>query len=143
MAADTGAKPPRFRTQSEEAFMARVLLIEDDDTDRAILNRWLAKAGHEVAEAEDGKSGMKRCDALHPDVVVTDIFMPEADGIETTMRIVRSGWTKGVIAISGGGRMIGGACYLRHAKILGAREALRKPVDREALLQAVEAIAGA
>lgn len=121
--------------------MAVVLLVDDDDTYRCILRRWLVSKGHEVIEASNGRIGIEQCHKSHPDVVVTDVFMPEADGLEMSMDVVASQCAKGVIVLSGGGKTMTGECFLEYAKGLGANEAFQKPVDKERFLAAVASIA--
>ena len=120
--------------------MARVLIIDDDKMFRHLLKRWLNLAGHDVEEAETGKEGMNKCHVMRPDVVITDIFMPDADGIEMTLDAVQSQCARGIIVISGGGRTIDGLHFLDYAKRFGAFAAFQKPLEREKLLQAVDAI---
>jgi DNA-binding response OmpR family regulator len=129
----------RERRASEETIVARVLVVDDDVGLRRMVSRVLIDAGHQVTEAEDGVSGLRRFHAENPDIVIVDIVMPEKDGIQTIQEIKRIGSTAGLIAISGGG--VGdGALYLTIAKELGADVALQKPFRQEELVTAVDRV---
>ena len=84
--------------------MAKILIIEDDDEVREYLESVLSRAGYQCESACDGKEGVEIFLADPADLVITDIIMPEKDGIETIMELKRSNNTLKVIAISGGGR---------------------------------------
>lgn len=116
--------------------MARILVVEDDPQVRRMLRFTLMRAGHEVAEAANGAEGLRLCDEAAPDLIVTDIIMPEMEGLETIKRLHDQRPALPVIAISGGGQ-VAPQGYLDLARKLGAREAFTKPVDRDALLEAV------
>jgi CheY-like chemotaxis protein len=121
--------------------MDSVLIIEDDDFVQKMLKQTFQRAGYEVATAENGAAGIKLYDSklsmLEPfDVVITDLIMPEMEGIETISKLRKRDPNIKVIAISGGGRNKP-EDYLHLAKKLGASRTFTKPVDRDALLQAV------
>ncbi|MBN2171819.1 MAG: response regulator [Candidatus Krumholzibacteriota bacterium] len=116
--------------------MARILVVEDDPQVRRMLRFTLMRAGHDVTEAADGAEGLRRCAEAAPDLVITDIIMPEVEGLETVKRLHDERPELPVIAISGGGQ-VAPQGYLDLARKLGAREAFTKPVDRDALLDAV------
>jgi len=117
--------------------MGCVLLIDDDDQVRKLLRCFLEAAGHEVVEAADGKQGVKLFNPQLTDVIVTDLVMPEQDGLETIMALRKAAPGVKIIAISGGGR-IAPEGYLGIARKMGALCALEKPIDRDALLAAVD-----
>lgn len=121
--------------------MATVLIIEDEAELRALLKRKLTSAGHTVVEARNGKEGMAAHDETHPDVVITDIVMPEMDGLELIMALRAAKVTVPIIAMSGGG-MVAAAKYLRPAKKLGAQRVFTKPIDFDEIIAAVNALAG-
>lgn len=118
--------------------MIKVLLIEDDFRVREALEIVLRSRDCDVRVAEDGRKGLTLFDAWRPDVVVTDILMPEVEGIEAIMTIRRRAPDVPIVAISGGSRIAGGD-YLPIAKSLGADVTLQKPIKGDQLLAAIEA----
>lgn len=104
----------------------RILLIEDDAVLLRSLATQLTQAGSTVAVAPDGKVGLEKFKEFRPDLVITDIIMPEREGIETLMAIKAECPDAKVLAISGGGR-VGAAEFLNLALRLGADAALAKP----------------
>ena len=119
--------------------MARILVIDDDRQVRTLLRMILEREGHEVIEAPDGKVGIELYRNEPADVVITDIFMPEKEGLETIMDLRREYPEVKLIAISGGGRLKPHE-YLVVARKLGARFTLTKPFERDGLLEAVTGI---
>ena len=119
--------------------MPRVLVIDDEPLLRSTVVTILTRAGFSVEEASDGAVGIAMVHKNPPDVVITDIFMPNRDGIEVVMELKRSYPRTKIIAITGGvqqsRREIASA-----AKSLGAHHILQKPFEREALLEAVIAV---
>ena len=121
--------------------MKRVLVIDDDDLFRAMVCDTLRDAGYEVLEAPDGKAGLKVLKSSAVDMVVTDLFMPEKEGLETIRQIIKDHEAVRIIAISGG--MRGSTMdFLPIAKILGAARVFHKPLDRKAFLAATRELLG-
>lgn len=118
--------------------MARILVIEDDDQTRDLLREMLERDGYEVVDVPNGNLGLKQQRENPCQLVITDILMPDKEGIETIMEMRRDDPQVPIIAISGGG-VAGGLDYLAVAKNLGARHTFAKPVDRRELLAAVAA----
>ena len=116
--------------------MARILVIDDEEEIRTILRQTLEGAGYEVTAVPDGNEGLKQYSLNPADVVITDLVMPEKEGIETIMDLKRSFPGVKIIAISGGGH-VGPEEYLRLAIGLGAQKALSKPFGLGDLLKAV------
>ena len=117
--------------------MARILLIDDDDTVRTMLCLTLAHFGHTVIEARNGEEGLRLFPLANVDLVITDIVMPEKEGFEVLVELRTRHPSMKVIAISGGGQ--GGAVdYLRVAKLLGAAKVLAKPFSSAELMAAVD-----
>jgi CheY-like chemotaxis protein len=116
--------------------MAKILVIDDEESVRALFVKALQGDGHNVLEAPDGKIGLDLLRKNKPDLVVTDILMPEADGLEAIMAIRKEHPGIKVIAVSGGGKFPAEAC-LSLAEKLGAAEVLDKPVKLAELLGAV------
>ena len=121
--------------------MARILIIEDDAQVRVILRKILERAGYEVEPAPDGKAGIESYRERRADLVITDIIMPEKEGLETIMELRLEFPDVKIVAMSGGGA-IGPEYYLKTAKALGALRTLRKPIERDDLLKAVRDVIG-
>jgi YesN/AraC family two-component response regulator len=96
----------------------------------------LERSGYDVVEASTGKEGIRLYRENPTDLIITDLIMPEKEGIETIHELKRDFPDVNIIAISGGGR-IGPEDYLHMAKMLGAQRTLSKPVERETLLKTV------
>jgi CheY-like chemotaxis protein len=106
-----------------------------------MLKQTFERAGYEVSMASNGAAGLRLYDSklslLEPfDVVITDLIMPEMEGIETITKLRKSNPGVKIIAISGGGRNKP-EDYLHLAQKLGAACTFTKPVDRDALLRKV------
>lgn len=114
--------------------MARVLVIEDDDQMRRMVCDVLTRAGYDTVAAENGLTGVASFRETPADLVITDIFMPEMDGVETIREILADCARVKIIAMSGRGR---GLDYPRSALLLGAWRALDKPFAPDVLLNAV------
>ncbi|MGH7033572.1 MAG: response regulator [Stellaceae bacterium] len=121
--------------------MATILVIDDDAAVRRVLVRSLAGAGHEIVEAEDGSSGLARFRECAPTLVITDIVMPQTEGIETIREIRRAAPQVKILAISGSS-IAGSAHYLDMARKLGADVTLVKPIRPAELRDAVAALIG-
>jgi len=83
--------------------MARILLIDDDAPVRRTLRKMLERQGYEVEEAPDGKAGLTLYQENPADLIITDLIMPEMEGIETIMELRRRFPDVKIIAMSGGG----------------------------------------
>jgi DNA-binding response OmpR family regulator len=126
----------------EIQFVARILIIDDDDQLRHMLCQVLEQAGYETVEARDGQEGLERFRTAPTDLIITDILMPGKEGLETIMELRRAVPGIKIIAISGGGQT-GNMTFLEVARYLGAYRAFQKPFALRELLNAVrEALAG-
>ena len=121
--------------------MSRILLADDDHQVRNMLKLTLEREGHEVVEAEDGVQAVARYHPDSIDLVITDIVMPEKEGIETIMELRSIDAHVKIIAISGGGR-INPDDYLSWARRFGVQHTFTKPVDRNQLLDAINELMG-
>ena len=117
--------------------MARILVIDDNDLMREMLREMLEEGGHDVVEAADGREGAELCRREPADVVITDILMPEADGLEVIRQLRGSFPDIKLVAISGG-QTTGKVDYLTFAQELGAARTFRKPFHPHELLAAIE-----
>ena len=116
--------------------MARILLVEDDAGVRATVRIVLKRMNHDVTEAADGAAAIRRVEAEAFDLVITDVIMPEVEGLEV-VRAVRARLPGcPVIAMSGGGR-IAKEEILDWAAKFGARHVLAKPFSADELRRVV------
>lgn len=116
--------------------MAKILLIEDEGLVAGTLEIVLRKVGHTVTIAPNGVVGLEKFAAERPDLIITDIIMPEKEGIETIQEIRAKDPDIPIIAYSGGGRTRN-YDFLRMADKLGANEVIRKPFSNEDLIATV------
>ena len=116
--------------------MGRILLIDDDAEVRQALRQALVLAGHQVVEARDGRDGVERYSDGSFDLVVTDLVMPNQEGIETIQQLRRLTPGLPIIAISGGGRT-GNRDVLAIAAKVGASRTMAKPFRPRELIQAI------
>jgi CheY-like chemotaxis protein len=116
--------------------MAKILVVDDDDMVRDTIIRILKRKGYEVVAAVDGYRGVSLFEKELPDLVITDIIMPEKEGIETIRDIRALSPDTKIIAISGGARLRN-LDFLRFAVKFGATEVLAKPFDAADLLSSV------
>ena len=114
----------------------RILVIEDDEQMCAMLTQVLEKEGYAVVDAPNGKVGMKLYKENGADLVITDLIMPEKEGIETIRELRQDNPDVKIIAISGGGT-IKPEEYLAIAERLGVQKTLVKPFRKEEILEAV------
>lgn len=123
-------KPPR---------PPKILVIDDDAAVRKVIVSAFGRVGCETRSAPDGRAGMKLFSAEPADLVVTDILMPNQEGIETILALKRSPHPPKVIAISGGGSL-GGQDFLKWARSLGADATLSKPFRSSELIHIARAL---
>jgi DNA-binding response OmpR family regulator len=116
--------------------MARILLVDDEKNVRFTLAKALKNHHHEVFEAGDGNEALKLLQETEIDLVVTDIIMPNREGLETIQEI-RMNWPDvKIVAISGGGR-VRNAEFLKVARKMGADTVLKKPFSMNAFTDEV------
>ncbi len=116
--------------------MTRILLIDDDALARDMLRQMLERAGYDVVEAASGRDGLQQYQATAIDLIITDILMPDQDGLEIILELRRLAPEAKIIAITGGGQS-GLLDLLPVAAKLGAQWTLRKPLQRLELLEAI------
>ena len=117
--------------------MAKVLVIEDDQAIRSVISRALQRHGHTVLEGLDGRDGFDQVLRSKVDLVITDILMPNQEGIETIQQLKSLEPDLPIIAMSGV-RREGPFSVLDDALMIGADLALEKPFDVPTLIDAVE-----
>jgi CheY-like chemotaxis protein len=116
--------------------MKHILVIDDESQIRTLLRKMLEREGHTVTEAADGVEGLKRYHSMKPDLVITDLTMPEKNGIETIKELMAENPAVRIIAISGGGQRFP-EYFLEKASVEGAMILLKKPFRNDELLTAV------
>ncbi len=116
--------------------LAHILVIDDDPILRQVIRLALEAAGHTVLRGENGRKAVESIEHEHIDLLITDILMPEMDGVETVRAVRRVQPNLPIIAISGGGPG-NVADYLGLARVFGATATLTKPIHPEELLQLV------
>jgi CheY-like chemotaxis protein len=121
--------------------MPKILLVEDNDVFAAMLQKMLAPRAFEVVRARNGAEALDLYDPSF-DLVLTDLVMPQKEGIELIGELRRAHPGVKIIAMSGGARSLAGR-YLPMAKHLGAAVALQKPFSTEQLLSAIKSILSA
>lgn len=119
----------------------KIVVIDDDAQFRMMMVEMLERKDYEVYAAADGEEGIQLWQSLNPDLVITDIIMPNKEGIETILELKRKNKAVKIIAISGGGRT-NAQDNLRSAKLLGASLTLAKPFESAELLAAVKQLIG-
>ena len=115
-----------------------VLVIDDDEFVRIVLQSILGGAGYDVLLAEEGRAGLEAARERSPDIIITDLVMPEVDGLEVIRSLVAGGSQVPILAMSGGTR-IDSQDGLKLALSLGAAGACEKPFDPDDILDLVRA----
>jgi DNA-binding response OmpR family regulator len=119
--------------------MARILVVDDNEVVRRIIRQALEFEGHDVEVAENGDRALDHFRERVTDLVITDIVMPDREGIETILELRLLDTEVKILAISGGGLFSPGA-YLSSARLLGADSSLAKPFTARELIEAVDAL---
>ncbi len=117
--------------------MAHILIVDDEKPVRDVLSQLLERQGHEVMTAVNGAEAVGLFNENAFDLVVTDLLMPEKDGLEMIIELTENRPDLKIIAISGGGAT-GKLDFLPAAKHLGAAKILKKPFAMKELADAVE-----
>ena len=117
--------------------MAHILLVDDDRQFRDMLKAMLERLDHKVVTAQDGNEALERYSELKPDLVITDLIMPEREGLETIRALTSGDADVRIIAMSGGGRS-SPATFLKIARAMGAAAVLPKPFSFDQLSTAIE-----
>lgn len=117
--------------------MIHVLLVDDDELFRTMLEEMVRREGYQVRAVTNGNEALHAIERQSPDLIITDILMPEKDGIELITELAQRGSHIPIIAVSGGRRAISLEFNLESAKLMGVRATLPKPFTREALRRAI------
>lgn len=116
--------------------MKKIIIVEDDQVIRESLKEFLEINGYEVMAIESSIDLLQKISSFKPDILITDIIMPDKDGIEIIIETKKYLPNIRLIAISGGGR-IDSESYLNTAKYLGADATLKKPFSHKELLDCI------
>lgn len=122
--------------------MAKILIIEDDLRFQRMLRQMLQQTGYEVLTASDGKVGMDVYCNEPTELVITDIIMPNKDGVETIFEFHRSFPDTKIIAISGGGRGKAEDYLESFGQAPNVKYTFQKPFVMDEMLQAVKELLG-
>ena len=121
--------------------MVKIMVIDDDTEIRETLVDLLVAKGYQAQGASNGKIALELIASDRPDVLITDIIMPEKDGIQLIAEVKKRYGEIPIIAMSGGGR-IPASVYLSHVSALGEIATLEKPFKVSTLTMAVEKALG-
>lgn len=114
--------------------MATILILDDEAPTRAVLRDILEEDGHHIREAADGQAGLALYRESPADLVITDILMPERDGMDVTLALTREFLDARVIAMTGA---TDDQNFLNVAKLFGARRVIQKPFTPDAIRRVV------
>lgn len=114
----------------------RILLVDDDDLSRGTIHQMLERAGHEVQSTGSGTEALELFRTHRPALVVTDLIMPDTDGLELIQQLRKLDGEVRILAISGGGRVNANE-YLSVARKFGAAGILAKPFSNQELKDAI------
>ena len=118
--------------------MAKILVVDDNDQVRATTRKILETAGHDAREG-DARTAVETMQTMRPDLVLTDLVMPDKMGTDLIRDLRRAGYDGAIIAMSGGGGAMGPSDLLEKARALGADDCVSKPFHRADLLAKVAA----
>lgn len=115
--------------------MAHILIVEDDEHIRTMLQETLQLEGYQTSVAENGIQALQQCRTAKPDAVITDILMPEKEGLSFITDLRKEDAKVCIIAISGGALKLAPGCNLELAHMFGANHTFEKPLNLESLLE--------
>lgn len=118
--------------------MAKILIVDDEESLRDVLTQMLRRSGHTIITASDGEQALGICKTGMPDLIITDIIMPNKDGIQFITEILKINKYTPIIAMSGGRRAVTAEFNLDSAELLGVRAVLAKPFTIEQLREALQ-----
>lgn len=114
--------------------MASILIVDDEESIRTLLRKILEADGHQIREANNGEIGLTLYREAPADLVITDILMPERDGMDITLELTRKFLNAKVIAMTGA---TGDQNFLNVAKLFGARRVIKKPFSVDTIRRLV------
>ncbi|QKF82525.1 response regulator [Halarcobacter ebronensis] len=119
--------------------MKKVLLIDDDELVSYALSRYLEKKDFEVETLSSGLKAIEKYKNFNPDIIITDIIMPDVEGLELITALRKIDTNIPIIAISGGSRRLD-TSYLISAELIGANATLEKPFEEEELVELINSL---
>lgn len=117
--------------------MKKILLIDDDELVVYALGKYLQRKGFEVKTLPSGKDAISTYKSFQPDVIITDIIMPDVEGLELILEFRKIDSNIPIIAMSGGSRRLD-TSYLESASLIGANITLEKPFEEEELIKHID-----
>lgn len=108
--------------------MARILVVDDEELVCALLVDMLEHRGYQVQTAGDGRQALAAIRQEAPDLLISDLIMPETEGLELITALRQAGMRMKILAISGGSRFVNPADQLKAARLLGADRCMTKPL---------------
>jgi DNA-binding response OmpR family regulator len=117
--------------------MKKILIIDDEPHILLMLKKMLERYNYEIDMATNGAEGIELYKLYKPDLVITDIIMPEKEGLETIREMKRLNSDLKIIAMSGGGK-VSAESYLKIAGIFGASKSIAKPFSMKEMLVAIQ-----
>jgi DNA-binding NtrC family response regulator len=117
-----------------------ILVADDEDSIRSLLEHFLKSAGHKVVIVGNAREACEEMTKQNFDLVITDVLMPEGDGLDLITELKKVQPNARILAMSGGGRYLEGSDYLKLAKGLGAHSAMMKPFTWQQLQDAIKEI---
>ena len=115
-----------------------ILVADDEDSIRSLVQHLLSSNGHKVAVASNAPDAFEQMKLRQFDLVITDILMPDGDGVDLITELKKVQPDARILAMSGGGRYLEGSDYLKLAKGLGAHSAIKKPFTWQQLQKAID-----
>jgi DNA-binding response OmpR family regulator len=128
---------------AEQTDQISVLLVEDNESLQGALQCALEEAGYRVFTADNGQQALQIAESTRFDAVVTDILMPEVDGLELIVELKARNQACRIIAMTGGGSMLIntiGNLNSRHADVFGTHHTLKKPFHPDELINALDTV---
>jgi len=129
-----------INTAIDQHVIYSILVVEDDEQHRRYLTELLTSEGYAVTQAKDGVEAANILKNNHYDLLITDIVMPEKEGIELIFEVHESQPDLPIIGMSGGGKYAHSTCYLEAAKCAGASYVFDKPIYPDDLMLSISSI---
>lgn len=115
-----------------------ILVADDEDSIRSLIRHFLSTAGHAVVLVGNAREACEAMGQRQFDLVITDVLMPDGDGLDLITELKKAQPKARILAMSGGGRYLEGSDYLKLAKGLGAHAAIMKPFTWDQLQVAID-----